>query len=168
MRVAALLAAISGVFAVTASTAAAVPPVHDTFSFVNSFTDNATCGFPVGVNTVFTNDITDFTDAEGTPTALQLHQSEVGTWSAKGVTLKVNTRETILVAFENGIPVVARHVGLLNSIVGPNGPLFLRTGQRAFEVVFDPSIGFYVDGPLIAAHGVRANFDAATVCAAFG
>jgi hypothetical protein len=142
--------------------------VHDSFTFVNSFTDTDTCAFPVAVNTVFTNDITEFRDADGVPVALQLHQSEVGTWSAGGVTLKVNTRETILVTFENGIPVVAKHVGLLNSIIGPNGPLFLRTGQRAFEVVFDPDSGFYVDGPVIASHGVRADFDAAAVCAAFG
>jgi hypothetical protein len=167
MRIAALLAAVCAVFATTVSPAGAVPPLHESFSFVNSFTDNETCGFPIAVNTVFTNDITEFSQA-GELIGLQLHQSEVGTWSAKGVTLKVNTRETILVAFENGIPVIARHVGLLNSIIGPNGPLFLRTGQRAFEVVFDPSSGFYVDGPLIASHGVRANFDAAAVCAAFG
>jgi hypothetical protein len=168
MRVAAFLAVVSAVFATTVSPADAVPPVQETFSFVNSFTDTETCDFPVAVNTVFTNDTKEFSDADGNPIALQLHQSEVGTWSAKGVTLKVNTRETILVAFENGIPVIARHVGLLNSIIGPNGPLFLRTGQRMFEVVFDPSSGFYVDGPLIAAHGIRANFDAAAVCAAFG
>ena len=167
MRIAALVAAVCAVFATTVSPAGAVPPLHESFSFVNSFTDSETCGFPIAVNTIFTNDITDFSQA-GEPVGLQLHQSEVGTWSAKGVTLKVNVRETILVAFENGIPVVAKHVGLLNSIIGPNGPLFLRTGQRAFEVVFDPSSGFYVDGPVIASHGVRANFDAAAVCAAFG
>jgi hypothetical protein len=168
MRVATFIAATAMVFAAAASPAAAVPPVHDTFSFVNSFVDTATCGFPVAVETVFTNDITEFSDADGTLTKLQLHQSEVGTWTAKGVALKVNLRETFLVEFENGIPVIAKHVGLLNSIVGPNGPVFLRTGQRVFEVVFDPASGFYVDGPLIAAHGVRANFDAAAVCAAFG
>jgi hypothetical protein len=167
MRIAALLAAACAAFATTVSPASAVPPLHESFSFINSFTDSETCGFPIAVNTVFTNDITEFSQA-GELIGLQLHQSEVGTWSAKGVTLKVNIRETILVAFENGIPVIARHLGLLNSIIGPNGPLFLRTGQRAFEVVFDPSSGFYVDGPVIASHGVRANFDATAVCAAFG
>jgi hypothetical protein len=168
MRVATLIAATVAVFAAAASPAAAVPPVHDTFSFVNSYVDTATCGFPVAIETVFTNDITSFSDADGAPTSLQLHQSEVGTWTAKGVALKVNVRETFLVEFDGGIPVISKHVGLLNSVVGPNGPVFLRTGQRVFEVVFDPASGFYVDGPLIAAHGVRASFDAAAVCAAFG
>ena len=167
MRVATLIAATVAVFAAAASPAAAVPPVHDSFScqFVRG---HRNVRIPGGLETVFTNDITSFSDADGTPTMLQLHQSEAGTWTAKGVALKVNLRETFLVEFDNGIPVIAKHIGLLNSVVGPNGPVFLRTGQRVFQVVFDPASGFYVDGPLIAAHGVRASFDPAAVCAAFG
>jgi hypothetical protein len=168
MRALTIVAAAIAVFAATASPAAAVPPVHDTFSVPISYVDTEMCGFPVAVETVFTNASIEFFDDTGVPTALQLHLSLVGTWSAKGVTLKINTRELIIVDFENGIPVIAKHVGLLNSIVGTNGPVFLRTGQRVFEVVFDPASGFYVDGPRIASHGVRADFDAAAVCAAFG
>lgn len=41
-----------------------------------------------------------------------------------------------------------------------------RTGQAAFEVVFDPDRGFYPDGPLIARHGLRADFDPIAFCAA--
>jgi hypothetical protein len=36
------------------------------------------------------------------------------------------------------------------------------------QVVFDPDLGYYVDGPLITRHGVRNNFDAAKICAALG
>jgi hypothetical protein len=169
MRVATVAAIVIAAVAATALPATAATPIHVRgFEFPISYVDTEMCGFPVAVETVFTNDEIAFFDADGVMTALQLHQSEVGTWTAKGVTLKINTRETILVEFEDGIPVIAKHVGLLNSIVGPNGPVFLRTGQRVFEVVFDPVSGFYVDGPRIALHGVRADFDAAAVCAAFG
>ncbi len=168
MRAATVAAAVLASFAATALPATAAPPLHDTFSVPISFVDTEMCAFPVAVETVFTNAATEFSDANGVPIALQLHQSLVGTWSAKGVTLKINIRELILVDFENGIPVIAKHVGLLDSIVGPNGPVFLRTGQRVFEVVFDPASGFFVDGPRIASHGVRADFDATAVCAAFG
>ena len=100
------------------------PPLHDTFSVPISFVDTEMCAFPVAVDTVFTNAATEFSDANGVPIALQLHQSLVGTWSAKGITLKINTRELIIVDFENGIPVIAKHVGLLNSIVaGRRGPV---------------------------------------------
>ena len=98
---------------------------------------------------------------------LQLHQSTSGTFAANGVTLRINIRETIIVTFANGVPVTAKHVGLLNSIVGPGGPVFLRSGQALFEVVFDPASGFYVDGPLIARHGLRDVFDPVSFCAAF-
>ena len=53
-------------------------------------------------------------------------------------------------------------------ITAPNGDhLFFRTGEAVYQVVFDPELGYYVDGPLIARHGVRDNFDAAKICAAF-
>ena len=42
---------------------------------------------------------------------------------------------------------------LAQPIVGPGGPVFLRSGQALFEVVG----GF--DGPLIARHGLRDVFD---------
>jgi hypothetical protein len=59
-------------------------------------------------------------------------------------------------------------VGNLDEIIGPNGPLFHRTGLDEYAVVYDPSIGFYVDGPRILRHGLRDDFDAAEICAAFG
>jgi hypothetical protein len=34
--------------------------------------------------------------------------------------------------------------------------------------VFDPILGFYVDGPLVARHGLRDDFDPVAFCAAFG
>jgi hypothetical protein len=116
---------------------------------------------------VFTNDIIDSSLATGTGT-LQLHQSNVGTLTAKGVTLREEDHYTIFVSIVDGVPVTAKHVGDLDEIIGPGGPLFHRTGLDVYDVVFDPSSGFYVDGPRILRHGLRDNFDVAGFCAAFG
>jgi hypothetical protein len=147
---------------VLASGAGAAPPVHDSFTFHDQFVDTDTCSFPVAGDTVFTNDITEWLDYQGVTQTLHLNQSTVGTFTAKGTTLRLNIRETIIVEFVDGAAVTAKHVGLLNSIVGPGGPVFLRTGQALFEVVG----GF--DGPLIARHGLRDVFDPVEFCAAFG
>jgi hypothetical protein len=159
--------AVAASLAVCASAAVAATPLHDSFTFQDQFVDADTCGFPIVGDMVFTNDITEFSDAAGKPTMLQLHQSTAGTLVAKGTTRRVNIRETIVVEFLDGIPVRSKHVGLLNSIVGPGGPVFLRTGQALFEVVLDPASGFYVDGPTIARHGLRDVFDPVPFCAAF-
>ena len=144
-----------------ASSAVAKAPVHDSFTFHDQFVDADTCDFQIVGDIVFTNDITEFSDATGSSTALYLHQSTAGTLIANGVTLRVNIRETIIVEVATGVAVTAKHVGLLNSIVGPGGPVFLRSGQALFEVVG----GF--DGPLIARHGLRDVFDPVSFCAAF-
>jgi hypothetical protein len=101
---------------------------------------------------------------------LQLHQSDVETATAgNGVTLTTNDHNETFVSFVDGIPQTATHVGVLDNIRGPNGDeLFFRTGQAVYQVVFDPSIGFYVDGALLVRHGVRDNYDGAKICAAFG
>ena len=143
-----------------AAAAAAEPPMHDTFTVHNQFVDTDTCAFPVAGDTFFTNATTAFFE-QGVITTLHLHLSTDGTLTANGVTLKVKVREMIIVEFENGVAVTAKHVGLLNSIVGPGGPIFHRTGQALFEVVG----GF--DGPLIARHGLRDVFDPIEFCAAF-
>ena len=143
------------------ATAAALPPSHDSFTFHDQFVDTDTCAFPVSGDTVFTNDIKETFDADGVITTVELHQSTVGSFTANGTTLKINVRETIIVEFVDGVAVTAKHVGLLNSIVGPGGPIFHRTGQALFEVVG----GF--DGPLIARHGLRDVFDPVEFCAAF-
>ena len=120
------------------------------------------------VSGVFTNRITDSAFADGTGT-LQLHQSDVATATANGATVRVNSRYTIFVNFVDGVPVEAKHAGLLDSMIGPNGEhIFFRTGQAAYEVVFDPVSGFYVDGPVISRHGIRDDFDLAQFCAALG
>jgi hypothetical protein len=81
----------------------------------------------------------------------------------------VNSHYTISVTILDGIPVEAKHTGLLDSIIGPNGEhIFFRTGQAKYEVVFDPDLGFYVDGPVISRHGIRDDFDLTEFCAAFG
>jgi hypothetical protein len=153
--------------AVVASPAAAAPPDHENFTF--SFHDvDTSCGFPIAVDGTFTNAIFDSSLLTGTG-MLQLHQSDVETWTANGVTLRVNDHYTIFVSIVDGVPVQSEHVGVLDDIVGPSGDhLFFRTGQAVFAVVFDPSLGGYVDGALLARHGVRDDFDGAEICAAFG
>ena len=166
MRKLAIIVSVLGALGL-ASTAAAAPPYHDQFTMQQTTVDTATCDFAVVQDWDFTNAITEFVDADGKTTALQLHQSSVGTLVGNGKTLRLNIRETILVDFEDGVPVRAKHVGVLDSIVGRGGPVFLRTGQATFEVVFDPELGFYVDGPVLARHGLRADFDPVAFCAAF-
>jgi hypothetical protein len=137
------------------------PARHCTFESHDQFVDSVTCEFPVAGDIVFRNDITEFADGQGVLEKLILNQSTVGTLTANEVTLELNIRETIIVDFVDGIALAAKHVGVLDSVRGPGGPVFLRTGQAAFEVVG----GF--DGPLIARHGLRADFDPVAFCAAF-
>jgi hypothetical protein len=163
---AALAAGLS--LAVSAAPAVAAAPDQETFKFSFDYTDKDTCGFPIAVHGDFTNMIIDSSLATGTGT-LQLHQRDVETWTAKGITLRGNGEYTIFVAIVDGVPQTAKHVGVLDFVLGLNGDhLFFRTGQAVYQVVYDPDLGFYVDGPLIIRHGVRDNFDAAKICAAFG
>jgi len=158
----ALIGALS--FAVGAQAAA---PERETITIPYAYADTG-CGFPISVEGVFTNRIIDLIDPSTATGALQLHQSKVAKLTANGVTLRVNERFTIFVTIENGVPLTSKHVGVLDSITGPNGEhLFFRTGEAVYEVVFDPVLGFYVDGPLITRHGIRDDFDAAAFCAAF-
>ena len=166
MRKLAIIVSVLGALGF-ATAAVAAPPFHDQFTVHLTSVDTGTCDFAVVQDWDFTNAITEFVDADGKTTGLQLHQSSVGTLNGNGITLRLNIRETILVDFEDGVPVRAKHVGVLDSIVGPGGPVFLRTGQATFAVVFDPDLGFYVDGPVIARHGLRADFDPVALCAAF-
>jgi hypothetical protein len=150
-----------------AATATASAPDHELFKFPYSYVATD-CGFPVTVEGVFTNMIIDTSVATGTGT-VELHQSDVATVSAKGTTLRVDDHYTIFVTIVDGVPVGAKHVGVLDNITGPNGEhIFFRTGQAVYQVVFDPEIGFYVDGPLITRHGLRDDFDLTEFCAAFG
>ncbi len=145
-----------------ASPAGAVPPVHEGFSAHLTDVDTTTCSFPVTRDWVTRNDIKAFFDAGGNVTSVQLHQSSVGTLTGNGVTLRMNIRETIFLEFAGGAPVTAKHVGQLDYIGGRRGqPVFHRTGQAVYEVVD----GF--DGPLIARHGLRDDFDPVAFCASF-
>ena len=164
---AALAAGLS--LAMSAAPAIAAAPDHETFfKFPFDYTDTDTCGFPIAVHGDFTNMIIDSSLATGTGT-LQLHQRDVETWTANGVTLDVKGAYTIFVSIVDGVPQTAKHVGVLDFVLGPSGDhLFFRTGMAVYQVVYDPESGFYRDGPLIERHGVRDNFDAAKICAAFG
>ena len=62
-----------------AGTAAAEPPLHDSFSIHLTDVDTQTCSFPVVRDWDFTTHDTAFFDADGVITMLQLHQSSVGT-----------------------------------------------------------------------------------------
>jgi hypothetical protein len=148
-----------------AAPGAATEPAREVFAYSYSFVDTSTCGFPVVGEFDFTNMIIDRTVATGTGT-LALHQSNVGTLTANGVTLVEDDHYTISIEFLDGVPTTATWTGQLDSIRGQNF-VFHRTGQAVYEVVFDPVLGFYVDGPLVTRHGLRDDFDAAAVCAAF-
>jgi len=163
-----IAAAFATALALVADTATAAAPDHQTFTFSNDYVDN-TCGFPVAVHAEFTNMIIDSSLLTGSGT-LQLHQSDVETWTAaNGVTITVNDHNETFVSIVDGVPQIAKHVGVLDDIRGPQGErLFFRTGQAIFQVVFDPNSGFYVDGALLTRHGVRDNFDGDKICAAFG
>lgn len=152
---------------VLAPSAGAGPPLHDTFSVHVVDVDTETCSFPIERDFVFTNQITEFSDGDGLPTKVHLQQTTMGTLTANGTALRLHIRETIMVEFSDGIPVSAKHVGLLDYIGGRGGAVFHRSGQATFAVVFDPDRGFYVDGPLVARHGLRDDFDAAAFCASF-
>ena len=142
--------------------AAAEPPIHDSFSIHLTDVDTQTCDFPVVRDWVFTTHDTAFVDTEGTITALQLHQSSVGRLTGNGVSLRLNIRETTMIDFAGGVPVTAKHVGQLDYIGGSQGqPVFHRTGQEVREVVGG------LDGPLIARHGLRDDFDPVAFCASF-
>jgi hypothetical protein len=165
----ATLAGSAALVAAAALTGAAVAaaPDHETFTDAYAYVDTDTCDFAIAVEGVFQNTIIDSSVASGTGT-LQLHQSNVASITANGVTLRTNDHFTIFVSIVDGVPVSATHVGALEDIRRPDGQLFHRTGQAVYEVVFDPASGFYRDGPLVTRHGLRASFDAAAFCAAFG
>jgi hypothetical protein len=162
MRILLALATMVVTLPALAGTAAAAPPIHDSFSIQLTDTDTQTCSFPVVRDWVFATHDTAFFDADGTIEKLQLHQSNVGTLTGNGVTLRLNIRETTMVDFVDGVPVTAKHVGQLDYIGGSQGqPVFHRTGQEVREVVG----GF--DGPLIARHGLRDDLDPVAFCSAF-
>jgi hypothetical protein len=157
---------VAAVAAVAPQSAAAVPPFHDTFTIHIVDVDTQTCSFPVTREWDFTNRVLEQVDQDGLPKQVQLHQSSVGTISANGNTLRLDIRETIMLDFENGIPVSAKHVGKLDFIGGAGQAVFHRSGQATFQVVFDPISGFFVDGPLTARHGLRDDFDPVAFCEA--
>jgi len=162
MRVLLALATMVVALPALAATAAAAPPFNDSFTIHLTDVDTHTCSFPVVREWDFTTHDTAFFDADGTIEKLQLHQSNVGTLTGNGVTLRLNIREATMVDFVDGVPVTAKHVGQLDYIGGSHGqPVFHRTGQAVFEVVGG------LDGPLIARHGLRDDFDPVAFCAAF-
>jgi hypothetical protein len=161
MRKSVLLAAVTAILAV-AATAAAAEPTHFRSVFPYQFVDTQTCAFPIVGDFVFTNDGTEFDNADGTISSLQLHQSNVGTLTGNSVTLTENEHTQTFVTFVDGAASQAAHVGTLFHLVGPNGRDALVAGQQVFEV----ENGF--DTTLIAEHGVAFDFSSdAAFCAAF-
>jgi hypothetical protein len=152
LKLLSLLAATIALLGVASSPAAAAPPLHD--SFGGPITFNNPCGFPVVSDLFFTNDVTTFLDDQGNVTALQLHQTVTGTVTANGKTLRFNTHEQVFVDFSAG---TVKEVGVLDSIFGPNGPIFFRTGFALSDLA---------TGATLARHGVLDVFDPAEFCAA--
>jgi hypothetical protein len=148
------LLAMTIALGVAAAPAAAAAPEHDSFS--GPVTADNPCSFPLDGDLFFTNDVTTFFDDQGNVTALQLHQSLTGTVSAKGTTLRFNTHEQIFVDFSAG---TVKEVGVLDSIWGPNGPIFFRTGYALTDLA---------TGVRLARHGVLDFLEPGEFCAAFG
>jgi hypothetical protein len=145
-----LAAAIALGFA--ASPAGATPPLHE--SFGGPITFNNPCTFPVVSDLFFTNDLTTFFDEQGNVTSVQAHQTVTGTVTANGTTLRFNTHEQFFVDFNAG---TVTEVGVLDSIFGPRGPIFFRTGFALTELA---------TGARIARHGVLDVFDPVEFCGA--
>jgi len=168
MRALLMLPAASALAALAfAVSAGATPPESFVDSVAIQDVDTTSCSFPIVRDLVFTNAATAFFDADGNIVTLTLRQSTVGTLTGNGVTLRMNIRETIMVEFENGLPVTAKHVGQLDYIGGSAGqPVFHRTGQAVYDVVCSPSGCF--DAAVIARHGLRDDLNAAAFCGSFG
>jgi hypothetical protein len=147
-----LLAATIAFGVFVASPAGAAPPLHDSFSGPITFSNP--CGFPVVSDLFFTNDVTTFVDDVGNVTALQLHQTVTGSVTANGTTLRFNTQEQIFVDFGAG---TVKEVGVLDSIFGPHGPIFFRTGFALSDLA---------TGASIARHGVLDVLDPVEFCTA--
>jgi hypothetical protein len=147
-----LLAAAIALGVFLASPAGAAPPLHD--SFGGPITFNNPCTFPVASDLFFTNDVTTFLDSEGNVTGLQLHQTVTGSVTANGKSLRFNTQEQVFVDFSAG---TVKEVGVLDSIFGPHGPIFFRTGFALSDLA---------TGASIARHGVLDVLDPVEFCAA--
>jgi hypothetical protein len=153
LKLLSLIAAGVALAAFVPSFAKAGGPVHESFSGPVTFPNP--CGFPIVSELVGTNDVATFFDGEGNVTRLQLHQSVVGILSANDTTLRVNTEEQIFVDFAAG---TVKEVGVLDSIFGPNGRIFFRTGLSLTELA---------SGAIIARHGVLDILDPVEFCAVF-
>jgi len=147
---------------ILATSAGAAAPQHFRFSFPYHFVDDQTCAFPISVDGVFTSDITEFDNPDGTIAGLQLHQSNVSTGTGNGVTLTENEHTQTFVTFVAGSSTQAVHVGTLLHFVGHDGRVALIAGQQVFTV----ENGF--DKTLLKETGVDLDFASdAAFCAAF-
>jgi hypothetical protein len=154
MRRILLLLLASGALAFLQVNAAhAATPVH--FSFTNpiSFTDTATCGFPINVNLLATVVGTAFFDSNGNFQSMTVEQGVVGTDSANGITLRDATH---YVDFFNSLG-ADKEVGLTFHVQGDGVVL-----QDAGYILINPdgSVAF-VHGPHPFLAGETAPFCAA-------
>jgi hypothetical protein len=142
--------------------AQAAGPQHYHFTFGDQLVDTTSCSFPITGSFMFTNDVTEWDDANGVPTRLQLHQTFAATLVGNGVTLAENDHEQTFVAFVDGNATQAIHVGSIFHMTGPSGRLTLIAGRQVFAVEH----GF--DHRLISETGVHLDFSSdAAFCAAF-
>jgi hypothetical protein len=113
MRVCIFIAALIATALLSAAGTApalAAAPDHELFTFSSDYVDTELCGFPIAVHADFKNMIIDASLLTGDGT-LQLHQYDIETWTAKGVTLRALDHYTIFVEYVGGVPQTAKHVG---------------------------------------------------------
>ena len=156
------LATLAATLIVAATAAAATTPQQFRSTFPYHFVDDHTCAFPIAVDGVFTNNVNEFDNPDGTVARLQLHQSNVATSTGNGVTLTENEHTQTFVTFAAGSATQAVHVGTLLHFAGPDGRVALIAGQQVFTV----ENGF--DRTLLKEIGVDLDFASdAAFCAAF-
>lgn len=157
-----LLAVVTSVLVGTALPAVAVPPETSSFEFVDEFTDEEACDFPVDVRFVGGGTERLFFDKDGNLKKVIVNLSDNGTATnpANGKTVKGHDAWTIIVEFENGEPVTDTTVGLVFHFNAPgHGIVLIDAGRVVFDLQTSEVV--VVNGPHQALEG-----DFAALCAA--
>ena len=142
--------------------AGAVPLIHTEFDFVDEFVDTGICGFPVQLR--FEGEGTEhlFFEKDGeTPKKVVVNYSDNGTATNldTGTTISGHDAWTVIVEFEDGVPITETTAGLFFHFNAPgHGIVLIDAGKIAFDLATGEVV---VNGP----HQVwEGDFDA--FCAA--
>ena len=140
----------------------AVPPETNSFQFVDEFTDEEACDFPVEVRFVGGGTERLFFDRAGNLDKVIVKLSDDGTATnpVNVKTVKGHDAWTIIIEFENGEPVTETNAGLLFHFNAPgHGIVLIDAGRVVFDLqTFEVVV---VNGPHQALEG-----DFAALCAA--